>query len=134
MIFLDANYLLSLYIETETEHNIALDIWDKIKHEELVISNSVILEIITISNIKIKLEKEKIEGIYNNLNSGRFKIVEDVSFQKNSMKKLLNYLPQRISLFDCLYIELMEQLGITKIATFDKHFNNKGIEIICQKP
>ncbi|MCL2687063.1 MAG: PIN domain-containing protein [Methanobrevibacter sp.] len=132
MIFLDANYLLSLYIETETEHNIALDIWDKIKHKELVISNSVILEIITIANIKIKLEKEMLEGIYNNLNSGRFKIVEDVSFQNNSMKKLLNYLPQRIPLFDCLYMELMEQLGITKIATFDKHFNNKGIEIIGQ--
>ena len=132
MIFLDANYLLSLYIETETEHDIALDIWDKIKHEELVISNSVILEVITIANIKIKLEKEKLEGIYNNLNGGRFKIVEDVSFQNNSMKKLLKYLPQRIPLFDCLYMELMEQLGITKIATFDKHFNNKGIEIIGQ--
>jgi len=48
------------------------------------------------------------------------------------MKKLLNYLPQRIPLFDCLYIELMEQLGITKIATFDKDFNNKEIEIIGQ--
>jgi len=130
MIFLDANYLLSLYIETETEHDIALDIWDKIKHEQLVISNSIILEVITISNTKIKLEKEKLEGIYNNLNSGRFKIVEDVSFQSNGMKKLLNYLPQRMPLFDCLYIELMEQLGITKIATFDKHFNNKGIEVV----
>ncbi|MDR2966365.1 MAG: PIN domain-containing protein [Methanobacteriaceae archaeon] len=131
MIFLDANYLLSLYIETETEHNIALNIWDKIKHEELVISNSIILEVITISNTKIKLEKEKLEGIYNNLNSGRFKIVEDVAFQKNSMKKLLNYLPQRMPLFGCLYIELMEQLGITKIATFDKHFNNiEGVETI----
>jgi len=132
MIFLDANYLLSLYIETETEHNTALEIWDKIKHKELVISNSIILEVITISNIKIQLEKEKLEGIYNNLNSGRFKIVEDVSFQNNSMKKLLNYLPQRMPLFDCLYIELMEQLGISKIATFDKHFNNKGIKVISK--
>lgn len=66
------------------------------------------------------------------MNSGRFKIVEDVSFQNNSMQKLLKYLPQRISLFDCLYIELMEQLEISKIATFDKDFNNKGIEIIGQ--
>ena len=104
MIFLDANYLLSLYIETETEHNTALAIWDKIKHEQLVISNSIILEVITIANTKIKLEKEKLVGIYNNLNGGRFKIIEDVSFQDNSMKKLLNYLPQRMPFFLIVYI------------------------------
>ena len=46
------------------------------------------------------------------------------------MKKLLDYLPQRMPLFDCLYIELIEQLGISKIAIFDKHFNNKGVEVI----
>jgi len=130
MIFLDANYLISLFIETEKKHSIALDIWEKIKHEQLVITNSIILEVITISNVKIKLEKEKLEGIYNNLNSGRFKIVEDVSFQEGGMKKLLNNLPQRIPLFDCLYIELMEHIGIKQIVTFDKHFNYKGIEVL----
>ena len=34
------------------------------------------------------------------MNSGIFKIVEDVSFQDGSMNKLLNYLAQRIPLFD----------------------------------
>ena len=130
MIFLDANYIISLYVETEIKHDKAVDIWEKIKHEDLVISNSIILEVITISNVKLKLEKEKLEGIYNNLVSGRFKIVEDVPFQNKGMKKLLDYMPQRLPLFDCLYIELTEQLGISRIATFDKDFYNKGIEII----
>jgi len=37
----------------------------------------------------------------------------------------MNYLPERLPFFDCLYIELMGQLGIEKIATFDTHFDNK---------
>jgi predicted nucleic acid-binding protein len=43
---------------------------------------------------------------------------------------MISYYPQRLPLFDCLYIELMEQLEIKKIATFDKHFNNKGLELL----
>jgi predicted nucleic acid-binding protein len=43
---------------------------------------------------------------------------------------MLDYLPERIPFFDCLYIELMQELEISKIVTFDEHFNNKGIEVI----
>lgn len=35
---------------------------------------------------------------------------------------------ERMSLFDCIYIALMKELGIKKIATFDSHFDNiRGI-------
>lgn len=43
---------------------------------------------------------------------------------------MTSYLPERLPFFDCLYIELMKQLEIKKIATFDKHFNNKEIKVI----
>jgi predicted nucleic acid-binding protein len=43
---------------------------------------------------------------------------------------MLNYLPERLPLFDCIYLELTKYLNIEAIVTFDKHFQNKGIEII----
>jgi predicted nucleic acid-binding protein len=41
------------------------------------------------------------------------------------MEHLTNYYPERIPLFDCVYISLMEELGIKEITSFDEHFDNK---------
>ncbi|MDR0900997.1 MAG: type II toxin-antitoxin system VapC family toxin [Methanobrevibacter sp.] len=132
MIFLDANFLMAYFIETEDQHNIALDIWDKIKDEELIISNSIILEVMNVSNIKLKISKEKLKEIYISLNSGLFDIIDDTNLYDDTAERQMNYLPERLPFSDCLYLELMEQLEITKIATFDKHFNNKCVEVIAK--
>jgi predicted nucleic acid-binding protein len=130
MIFLDANFLISLFIDNNKYNKRALKIYGKIKDEKLIISNSIILEIMTVSNVKLKASKEKLEEIYTKLNDGSFGIVEDISLYNDTNKKMLEYLPERIPFLDCLYIELMEQLGIKQIVTFDQHFNNKGIEVM----
>lgn len=130
MIFLDANFLISLFIQTEEEHNQATNIYEKIKDQPLIISNSIILEVMTVSNIKIKISPEKLRKLYNTLNSGKFGIIEDIHLYDDAIERMLNYHPERLPLFDCLYIEIMKQLGIKKMVTFDKHFNNKEIEVI----
>ena len=61
MIFLDANFLMSLFIRTEEHHDIATKIYEKIKNQRLIISNSIILEVMTVSNTKIKVSKEILE-------------------------------------------------------------------------
>lgn len=114
-----------LFINTLKEHNIATKIYEEIKDQHLVISNSIILEVMTVSNIKLKVSKEKLENIYNKLNSGAFEIIEDITLYDDTMKKQIGYHPERLPFFDCLYLEVMEQLGINKIASFDKHFDNK---------
>jgi len=130
MIFLDANFLLAYFIETEKEHKKATKIYEEIEDQQLIISNSVILEVITVATIKIKVSKELLKTIFYELNKGEFGIIEDIPYINKGMDRVIKYLPQRIPLFDCLYMELIEQIGIKQIATFDKHFNNKGIEVI----
>ena len=130
MIFLDADFLMSLLISTEKHHHKAIKIYEKIKKERLIISNSIILEVMTVSNIKIKVSSEKLKEIYICLNSDSFEVFEDIEIYDDTMERQFSYHPQRLPFFDCLYIELMEQLGIEKIVTFDKHFNNKGIEVV----
>ena len=130
MIFLDANFLMAYFIESEEKHVTATKIYEKIKNERLIISNSIILEVMTVSNIKLKVSKKVLETIYTKLNDGTFRIIEDIPLYDITMKRQISYLPERIPFFDCLYLELMKQLEIEKIVTFDKHFNNKGIEVI----
>ena len=130
MIFLDANFIMDLFIDTGDNHKKALDIWNKIENEELIISNSVILEVMNVLNIKIKVSKEILEKTFNRLNGGKFRIIEDTPLYNRTIKRQISYLPQRMPFSDCLYLEVMEELEISKIATFDKHFNNKGIEVI----
>jgi predicted nucleic acid-binding protein len=133
MIFLDANFIIDLFVDTEDNHEKAVKIYKKIKNKQLIISNSVILEVITVLNIKLKVSKEILEKSYSRLNGGKFNIVEDVPLYNGAMERVVSYFPQRLPFWDCLYLELMEQLEIEKIATFDKHFKNKGVEIIGQK-
>jgi len=133
MIFLDANFIIDLFVDTEDNHKKAVKIYKKIEDKELIISNSIIMEVMSVLNIKLKVSKKLLEKAYNRLNSGKFGIVEDINLYDNTNKRMISYFPERLPFFDCLYIELMEQLGITKIATFDKHFNNKGIEVIGQE-
>jgi predicted nucleic acid-binding protein len=130
MIFLDADFLISLLINDHEHNKRALKIYEKIKDEKLIISNSIILEVMTVSNIKIKVSSEKLREIYTSLNSDRFEIFEDIKLYDNTIERQISYHPQRIPFFDCLYMELMEDLGINKIATFDKHYNDKGLELI----
>lgn len=43
MIFLDANFLINLYVETSNEHERANEIYNLIENEEKIISNLVIM-------------------------------------------------------------------------------------------
>jgi predicted nucleic acid-binding protein len=58
MIFLDANYLIALFIQKHENHKKAAEIYDKIEKEDLIITNSIILEVMTVSNTKLKVSKE----------------------------------------------------------------------------
>ncbi|MGL6298334.1 MAG: hypothetical protein ACRC1M_04115 [Methanobacteriaceae archaeon] len=38
------------------------------------------------------------------------------------MQKVIKY--NRLGFFDCMYIEIMEDMKVTEIASFDKDFDN----------
>jgi predicted nucleic acid-binding protein len=117
MIFLDANYLVSYYIDTEDQHERALEIYREIKGKEQIISKSIIAETINILHNKIKIDFTDIERIYNDLNNN-YDVIEDHYLYDKTMIRVLKD-KQRLPFFDNLYIVLMEELGIKQIATFD---------------
>ena len=122
MIFLDANYIISLYVETEKDHKRALEIRKKIENEEKVVSKLVIAEIINVLYIKLKIGKKLIKRIYEEIKNN-YNIIEDSYIYDKTIDKIMNS-QKRFPFFDYVFITLMEDLGIKEIATFDKHFDN----------
>ncbi|MDR3292432.1 MAG: type II toxin-antitoxin system VapC family toxin [Methanobrevibacter sp.] len=123
MIFLDVNFLISLFYNGHEKQKRAIEIWNNIKDKELVISNLVITEVITVLNMKLKQDKNELKEVYFNLIEN-FTILEDINLYDEAMEKVINY-TDRIPFFDCVYIAMMEKLRIKEIISFDKHFDNK---------
>jgi len=127
MIFLDTNYLISYYIEEEEQHNRAVEISKDIASEEKIISRLIIAETINLLNNKLKIDKIKIEEIYNKLIED-YTLIEDHYFYYNALKKTMDW-EKRLPFFDFVFMSLMEELGIKEIITFDSHFDlNKNIK------
>jgi predicted nucleic acid-binding protein len=129
MIFLDTDFFINLYVESNENHERAKEICILIENETLVIANLTIMEVMTVLNVKLKQKPQLLLKVYNELTKG-YKIVNDTSFHENGFKifmKELNENNTRLPLFDCVYMALIKKLGITSIVSFDKHFDNKGI-------
>ena len=124
MIFLDANYIIALFIKEHEFHERANEINTITAKKEKVISRLVIAEVITVLNMKIKASNKIKKRVYEQLNNN-FDIIEDHYFYDKAFENLLKYDEKDLSLFDCVYMSLMRELGIKKIVSFDKHFDRK---------
>ena len=52
------------------------------------------------------------------------------SDELNALDFFLKYADQNISFTDCLSFVLMQKLGLTRVFTFDRHFEYAGFEIV----
>ena len=127
MIFLDANYIINLYVKTNKNHGRAKEIYKLIENKDQVISNLIIMEVITVLNVKLKKDPNFLLKVHYDL-SNNYDIVDDTVFHEKGFKVLLNEFnknKERIPLFDSVYIALMRELEIKEIVSFDEHFDNK---------
>ena len=120
MIFLDTSFLISFFVNKENDHERALEVANKIKNEDKLISKSVIAETITV--LKKKLPTKDIIKIYDVLQD--FIIVEDSHLFNEAFKQFVKY-DSEISFFDSLYMVVMSELDIYYIVSFDSDFDNK---------
>lgn len=89
MIFLDANYLVSYYIDTEEHHERALEIDEEIGSREQIISKLIIAEAINVLYTKLKIDKKIIKEIYEKLKD-EYTIIEDSHIYDKAIDKIMN--------------------------------------------
>lgn len=119
MYFLDTTFIVALFVSNDDWHNQAVQVYKKIKGNELVISRLVIAETITV--LKNKLETKDIMEIYRNL-PNFFHVIEDSGFYDMAMSEFIKY-DSTISFFDAMYVALMKKEEIDEIVSFDSDFD-----------
>jgi len=122
MIFLDASFLINLYVEKNENHDQAVELWKDIENEDKIISKFIITEILTVFNNKIKpFDIDNINRIYN-LILNDCEVIDDFHYFNQT---IVEFFKNNLGFFDTLYIVLLKDLNIERIASFDEHFDNK---------
>jgi len=123
-IFLDTVFIVAFLIDKEDEHKRALELSNSLKGKELVITNAILIETINLLEKKLNRNTQSILQAYE-LIQDNFKIVYvDEELTKRAMKTLIKY-KAKIGLADTLSIEVMKELNIYEIVSFDPDFDNK---------
>ena len=124
MIFLDSNFIIALFLKKHSNHVIATKIWEDIKNKDKIIAKLIIAEVSNVLNVRLKENIELTNKVYKFM-LDKLVVVEDHTYYNRALKYMNLYYPERIPFFDCVYMVLMEELGIKKIVSFDEHFDNK---------
>jgi predicted nucleic acid-binding protein len=128
MIFLDTSFLISLEIDSDTNHSRAVKLNRKIAKGlfgKLVISDYIFDETVTVTFGRTrKLAKAVLAGD-SLFESAEIMTVDEKIF-KDSWKFFKSQKSTRLSFTDCTTVVMMQANGIRNIATFDEDFKNIG--------
>lgn len=124
MILLDTCFLVSFLVTTEKDHEQAIKISKQFHNDELVITNIVLTETINLLTKKMNRNTKIISKIYKGIKN-RFKIIyADEELTERSMQTVVKY-KAKLGLADAINIEVMKDLNIYEIVSFDPDFDNK---------
>ena len=119
MYFLDTTFIVALFVSNDQWHSQAVNVYERIKGQELAISKLVIAEVVTI--LKNKLKTKDISEIYRNL-SQIFTVFDDSLSYDEAMDIFIKY-DSTISFFDAMYVAISKKEGINEIVSFDSDFD-----------
>jgi predicted nucleic acid-binding protein len=128
LIFIDAGAFLAKYLENDQYHPHAKPIWRQIEHgkEGFCTSNFVIDEVATILGRRAgsRLAVRNIRLIYE---SELIDILRPVEAEEHEALDFFErYSDQRVSFTDCVSFALMKRRGISRVFSFDRHFDLPG--------
>ncbi|MDR3291106.1 MAG: PIN domain-containing protein [Methanobrevibacter sp.] len=117
MIFLETSFLVSFYVEKTEDHEKALKLMKKIKNRELILSQMIIYETLTVLK-KLKQSDDLVGEVYENLMT--MKVYDDTGYYDKALEyTLIN----NIGFFDNLTYIFMVNNGIKEITSFDNDFD-----------
>lgn len=133
MIFVDTGAFIGRYLDRDSLHRRALEVWGQLGAERLFTSNHVLDETLTYIGRRASYQfaAECGEQLYG---SEKLEII--YSDQEDEIAALLlfrKFADQRVSFTDCVSFALMRKFGIETVFTFDRHFMHAGFRVIGAK-
>jgi predicted nucleic acid-binding protein len=129
-IFIDTAAFLAVLNASDHFHLPARLIWDEIlsSNSTLYSSNYVILETTTLLQHRFGMEAVRL------FERDVLPVIEinwvDETLRNQAMSALLAANRRNLSLVDCTSFEIMRQIGLNEVFTFDPHFKEQGFNII----
>ena len=129
-IFIDTAAFLAVLNANDQFHQPAKRIWNEILSQDssLFSSNYVILETTVLLQLRFGIEALRL------FESDILPVVEiawvDETIYKQGMSALLAANRRNLSLVDCTSFEIMRQIGLDAVFTFDPHFREQGFKVI----
>ena len=129
-IFIDTSAFLAVLNANDKFHPSAKHDWDELLSSEaiLISSNYVILETTALLQHRFGIEAVRL------VESDILPIIEiawvDEVIHKQAMSALLVANHRDLLLVDCTSFEIIRQVGLDRVFTFDPHFREQGFKVI----
>jgi predicted nucleic acid-binding protein len=123
-VLVDTVFIVSFLLDTENNHSRALELSKKLQGKELVITNALLIETMNLLIKKLNKNTKSILKAYKLIKNNFTIVYVDEELTERSMRTLVKY-KFKLGLADSLSIEVMKDLHIYEIFSFDKHFDNK---------
>lgn len=128
-VFLDTSYIIALAFDNDDNNERAVELLD-ILNEDCFINNSIVNEVVTVSNNKG--DSAKARTMFNFL-IDNFTIINEYNIVNYNSKTIVNFekFNGKLGFTDSGIITTMVEHDIKKLVTFDKAFKKESrIEVI----
>lgn len=134
-IFLDTFYLQALADESDNAHELAMTVTAKLGAFRGVTSEMVLTELLNALSGRGQYFRQAAIRLTKSLrNDNTIFIIPQTSEQFQMAFDLYQKrLDKGYSLTDCASMQIMRQLGIEEILTFDKHFQQEGFKALLRE-
>ena len=119
MIFVDASYIIALIVEKDQWHQDAINLLDRLKSEEKIITDAMIIESL---NLIGSCHGGKVGYLTFKYIRDNFNIFKSDTLLEESIRYYLKY-DGTLSLADCTAIHAMKENNVHEIFSFDDDFD-----------
>jgi len=120
MILVDSTFFTAIVNKKDHWYEDSLKVAEKIVNMDKIVSNLIISESVT--NVSSLLGGKIGKNVYYNIKDNYIIFEENRQIYDKTIHTLLHY-NGTLSYADCLSLEIMKELDINKIASFDRDFD-----------
>ena len=131
LIFVDSSAFTGLYNPDDVHADYALAISEQLKQGNHKLTTSSYIGSESLTGISQRAGKRRAVAFGEYIFGGSIPVVHiDKSLEQKSYKKFLTVTNKNISFVDCSCFVICDDLGITNVFTFDKHFAKQGFTLL----
>lgn len=130
--FVDTNYLIASFLETDQWHQRVLDLDNEVASRLLVTTDSVLCEFLNyFSGYGPHTRQLVTVAVSSILADPRFEVLEQTrSVFLKGTDLYAARLDKGYSLTDCISMNVCREMGIADVLTHDRHFEQEGFKVL----